>query len=420
MPSPSRARQATALLFILDGVGFGVWAAHIPAFRDKLHLTPTTLSYALLALVIGSIATMPLAGATIQRHGSRPVIWLTCITYILALLGLAYTSTFALLITFAALFGASKGALDVAINAQGVWVEQQLGKPVVSSFQGFWSLGGLFGAAACSYALRHGYNTHQDFLLTAAILTLFALVGSTNLLTETVPERPAANTPNRRFQADPRLLRLATVAFLGLFAEGAMADWDGVFLKSSVGVTLSQAAIGYAAFSIAMAIGRFAGDALIARFHAKIILRSSGILLFLGLTLAIALNTWTAAIAGFICAGLGVANIVPVIWGIAGRDRVIGPGPALATVTTIGYFGFLAGPPLIGFLATLTTLRLSLAIVALFGIAIAASAQLAGDPAPSQGVFEVPKVFAQEPQSPLRPRDIGEAIGRQTPCSSSA
>ena len=129
-----------------------------------------------------------------------------------------------------------------------------------------------------------------------------------------------------------------------------------------------------------MATGRFAGDALIARFHARTILRASGILLFLGLTLALALNTWPAAIAGFICAGLGVANIVPVIWGIAGRDRVIGPGPALATVTTVGYFGFLAGPPLIGFLATLASLRLSLAIVALFGIAIAISARLAENP----------------------------------------
>src|SRR5258707_885432 len=146
MRSPKVARAATALLFILDGVGFGVWAAHIPAFRDSLHLSPTTLSYVLLALVIGSIATMPLAGATIQRHGSRPVIWLTCATYVLALLGLAYTASFPMLTTCAALFGASKGALDVAINAQGVLVEQKLGKPVVSSFQGFWSLGGLFGA----------------------------------------------------------------------------------------------------------------------------------------------------------------------------------------------------------------------------------------------------------------------------------
>ncbi len=381
MNEDARARVGTALLFVVDGVGFGVWAAHIPAFRDELHLTATTLSYALLALVVGSIFTMPLAGAIIHRKGSRPVAWVAAAVYILALLGLASVVTYPHLLIFAALFGASKGALDVSINAQGAFVEQRLGRPVVSSFQGFWSLGGLFGAGASSFALRHGFGTHQDFLLAAGLLILCSLAGAPVLLKEP-PHAPAPKAAKGAPRFDPRLLRLAVVAFLGLFGEGAMADWDGVFLKTSVGVSLSKAAIGYAAFSIAMASGRFAGDALIARFQPKAILRLSGGLLALGVVLALALNVWWAAIAGFICAGLGVANIVPVIWGAAGRDKVIGAGPALATVTTVGYFGFLAGPPLIGFLATLTSLRLALGVVALFGIAIAFLAKFAEERVP--------------------------------------
>jgi MFS family permease len=375
-----KARIGTALLFVVDGVGFGVWAAHIPAFRDALHLTASTLSYALLALVIGSICTMPLAGAIIHRRGSRPVACIAATVYIFALLGLASVVTFPHLLLFAALFGASKGALDVSINAQGAYVEQRLGKPVVSSFQGFWSLGGLVGAAASSFALRRGFGTHQDFLFAAVLLTLCSLAGAPFLLKEPPhAPQPKAEKTGLLPRFDPRLLRLAMVAFLGLFGEGAMADWDGVFLKTSVGVSLSKAAIGYAAFSIAMASGRFAGDALIARFHPKAILRLSGTLLAVGVLLALTLNVWWAAIAGFICAALGVANIVPVIWGAAGRDRVIGAGPALATVTTVGYFGFLAGPPLIGFLATFTNLRLALGVVALFGLAIALLAKYASE-----------------------------------------
>jgi len=156
-----------------------------------------------------------------------------------------------------------------------------------------------------------------------------------------------------------------------------MADWDGVYLNTSVGATLAQAAIGYAAFSIAMAAGRFCGDWLITRLHPVAILRISGALIFGGLAIALTFNGWWSGLIGFVFAGLGVANIVPVIWGAAGRNRVIGPGPALATVTTVGYFGFLAGPPIIGAVTTVLNVRVALIIVALFGLAIAASARIA-------------------------------------------
>jgi MFS family permease len=374
---PQKARWATALFFILDGFGFGVWAGHIPVFKEYLHLSSLGLSEVLLALVVGSILTMPLAGLVIQRRGSRYVIWTTAATYILSVTSLAFAHTMLQLIVIAAAYGASKGALDVAINAQGVWIEQQMGKPIVSSFQGFWSAGGLFGASITSFALRHGGNPRDDFSRTAIVLVLWAIAAAPFLLQETLVPAPVSTT-KRRFQLpDASLLRIAGIAFLGLFAEGAMADWSGVFLKSSVGVSLSQAAIGYAAFSISMAAGRFAGDRLIARFSSTTILRGCGLLLFCGLSFALALNVWWAAMAGFICAGLGVANIVSVIWGVAGRNVTVGTGPALAAVTTIGYFGFLAGPPLIGALATVLNVRLALVVVALFGVAIAGSARAA-------------------------------------------
>ena len=367
-----KARWATAVLFAVDGVGFGVWAAHIPVFKANLHLSSTSLSWVLLALVVGSILTMPLAGQAIAHLGSRPVAWTAVTAYLLAIVGLSRASSLWPLIFAAAAFGASKGALDVSVNAQGVWVERQVGKHIMSAFQGFWSAGGLLGASLSSYALRRSGTTHQDFLRTAIVLALCALAASPFLLRE----EPHVTGKSRFQLPDATLLRLAGIAFLGLFAEGAMADWDGVYLNTSVGVSLAQAAIGYAAFSISMAAGRFVGDWLIARFSPRTILRNCGLLLFSGLGLALIFNGWWSGLLGFILAGLGVANIVPVIWGAAGRNRVIGAGPALATVTTVGYFGFLAGPPIIGAVTTVLSIRLALVIVALFGLAIAASSQI--------------------------------------------
>jgi len=143
MGRSEKARWAAALFFTLDGVGFGVWAAHIPVFKESLHLSSLSLSEVLLSLVLGSILTMPLAGRAIARFGSRLIIWMASAAYVLAIAWLGSVHSLWPLVINAAVFGAAKGAFDVSVNAQGVWVEEQIGKPIVSSFQGFWSIGGL-------------------------------------------------------------------------------------------------------------------------------------------------------------------------------------------------------------------------------------------------------------------------------------
>lgn len=371
--SSSRARWATSLLFTVDGAGFGVWAAHIPVFKQDLHLTSSSLSGVLFALVLGSIFAMPLAGVVIHRYGSRFVIWAAAPTYVLAIAALGFVPNLLFLLIAVGLFGAAKGALDVSINAQGVWVEQQLHRKIVSSFQGFWSIGGLFAASLSGYALNHGFGIHQDFGIAAGCLSVCVCLSLPFLL----KEEQITHTKVGWQPPDSALLRFAGIAFLGLFAEGAMADWDGVYLRSIVGVTLAQAAGGYAAFSLAMAAGRFAGDTIIARFKTAAILRACGFLLCGGVSFALLLNIPWAAFLGFICAGFGISIIIPVVWGTAGRNQVIGPGPALATVTTIGYFGFLAGPPLIGVISTALNVREALGVVALFGLLIAGLAGFA-------------------------------------------
>jgi len=174
-----------------------------------------------------------------------------------------------------------------------------------------------------------------------------------------------------------RLLSLGILAFFCLVAEGAMADWSAVYLHETLDTDLSFAAMGFAAFSLMMAFGRFVGDALRVRLHAIHLVRISAALAAVGLGIALLLGHPLAALVGFGCVGLGLANIVPVLFSAAGRTPGVAPGTGIAAVATAGYFGFLVGPPLIGFVAQATTLPVGLGLVALFTALIAVFARSA-------------------------------------------
>jgi MFS family permease len=361
-----RSKWALAMLFLVDGVGFGTWAAHVPVFKQFLHLENGSLTFVLLSLIVGGIITMPLTGQLVEHYGSRRVVQTAAVIYVLMVAFLAQASSLLFLILFAGLYGAAKGAFDVAINAQAITVEKQYGLPIMSFFQGCWSAGGLLGAGAASLMLQHGGTARGDLSLTAGVLLLCNLwaipLVAGEMGRETVKPRGSAKF----------IWRLAALAFFGLMAEGAIGDWASVYLHSNVGVTLSLAAAGYGAYAIAMAAGRFSGDWLAQRFSGKNILHASGLLIAAGMCCALLIPSWWPAVGGLMLTGIGIANIVPVIWGAAGRDTRMGAGPAISTVTTVGYCGFLTGPPVIGSLAVVVGLRPAMAIVALAGIIVAA------------------------------------------------
>jgi len=367
-----RSKWALALLFLVDGVGFGTWAAHVPVFKQFLHLENGSLTFVLISLVIGAIITMPIAGQLIRHYGSRRVVRVTAVVYVLMFALLAQASNLLFLILFAGLYGAAKGALDVGINAQAVTVEKQYGAPIMSFFQGCWSAGGLLGAGAASLMLRHGGTARSDLSLSAGMLILCSLGAIPFLVSEREGETAEKRVSSKFLWPDAALLRLAALAFFGLMAEGAIADWASVYLHFNVGVTLSLAAAGYAAYAVAMAAARFSGDWLAQRFSGKDILHASGLLIAIGMGSALLVPSWWPAVGGLILTGIGIANIVPVIWGAAGRDTRMGAGPAISTVTTIGFCGLLTGPPVIGSLATVVGLRSAMAVIALAGIAVAA------------------------------------------------
>jgi fucose permease len=237
----------------------------------------------------------------------------------------------------------------------------------MSFFQGCWSVGGLAGSGVSALLLRHGGTVFKDMSAAAILLAVLAAAALPFLPSEGV----AAPGPPRPAWPSPYLLLLGTLAFFGLLVEGAIADWASVFLHSNLQLSLALSATGFGVYAIAMAATRFTGDWLAKQISGKRLLIMSGLLIAVGIGALLSSNSWYIAVPGLMFAGFGTANIVPVLWSAAGRDPVIGPGPAISIVSTIGYLGFLAGPPMIGGSASFIGLRAGMGIIVIAGLMVA-------------------------------------------------
>ena len=360
-------KWALAMVFLANGVGFGTWATHVPVFKQFLHIENGSLTLVLTSFIVGAIVSMPITGQLTARYGSRRVTQIVAVGYVLTIGLLARASSFLLLLIFAGLFGAANGAVDIAMNANAVAVEKHSMRSSMCLFQGCWSAGGLLGAAAAGLLLKHQGTALTDLSLIAILLGLCCIVFLPMLVDDV-----ARLSRSKFVWPDTALLRIAILAAFGLLAEGAIADWGSVYLHSNLGVTLPLAAAGYAAYAIAMTIVRFSGDWLTRRFSEKNILHASGLLIAVGMACTLLSPSWWPAVFGLVLTGAGIANIVPVIWGMAGRDTRMGSGPAISAAATIGYLALLTGPPMIGSLAVLVGLRGAMSVIVIAGIVVAA------------------------------------------------
>jgi MFS family permease len=360
------ARYATYAMFFADGLGFGIWAAHIPAFKQKFQLSDSSLSVVLLAVAAGSIVSMPLAGQAVRRFGSRRCIAVSIAFYALLLAAVALASSLFQFVASALLFGAAKGGVDVGINAQAVVVEKCYGRTVMSSFQALWSVGGLAGGFLTSVTLGLGSTPTANLVGVGSLILLLDLICFSRLMRD--PSSPEGES-GKPFRLPGRaLLSVAILAFIALFSEGALQDWAAVYMRQVVVVPVSVAAVGYAGYSAAMALGRFVGDRVVTFLGERFLMRLSGTLIIAGLLAALLVPTPAFAIAGFAVAGLGNSNLVPILFSAAGRDPVLGPGPGIATVTTLGFFGFLVGPAVIGMMSKFFGLPIALSLVAVLAL----------------------------------------------------
>lgn len=365
--APKAARAAVALCFFLNGVLFASWVARIPAIQSTLGLNHATLGLVLFAVALGALFAMPLAGWGSARFGSHRVTQWVAAAYCLTLPFLALASNAGLLALALFCFGAFHGAFDVAMNAQAVAVEERYQRPIMSSFHALWSVGGLTGAALGAVITGAGMAPLPHFALVALILGSASLAyASPRLLDAGESQGRQVSTARKPsgFAWPPRtLVALGAVAFCIMMGEGAMADWSAVYLRSVANSSEAVAAAGYAVFSVAMAVARFSGDWLASRLGPVSVVRLGSAVAAGGLSLALFRGDSASALIGFAAVGAGFATIVPQVFSAAGRTPGMDPGPALATATTVGYSGFLIGPPLIGFAAQAIGLRGALGLV---------------------------------------------------------
>ncbi len=365
---PSRtARFAVATIFFTNGLVVANWIARIPDVKHHLGLSDGTLGFALLFMAAGALVGQPSAGWAIARFGSRAVTTAMAVLFFTTVVLLGFAPS--LLALMGALFvvGAFNGALDVAMNAQAALVEQQYARPIMASFHGLWSVGGLLGAAlgglAASRAIPVGLH-----LLAAGTAGLIVAFLATH---ELIPDGGVPAVESTGFALPPRsLLPLGLIAFCALLCEGAIGDWSAVYLRDGLGSAPGLAAAGYAVFALLMAAGRLTGDRLTLHLGAARLVRGSGALVAVGIGLALLGSSPWLAIVGFGLIGAGISCLFPVVLSAAAHTPGIASGTAIAAIATSGYTGFLVGPPLIGSLAEAVTLRGALGLLALFGVLI--------------------------------------------------
>jgi MFS family permease len=353
-------------MFLADGLGFGIWAGHIPVFKQRFELSDSALSVVLLAVAAGSIVSMPIAGQAVRHFGSRRCIAVSLVWYAFGLAFLALAPSLFLFVVAALLFGGAKGSVDVGINAQAVVVEKEYGRPIMASFQALWSVGGLAGGFLSGATLALGSTAVVNLVGVALLILVLDLLYSSRLRQDASSSQ---GKDGARFQLPGKaLLYVAILTFIALFSEGALQDWAAVYMRQVVSVPVSIAAVGYASYSTAMAVGRFGGDRAVAFLGERLVIRMSGALIIIGLAAVLLVPIPFCAIAGLAVAGLGNSNLVPILFSAAGRDPILGPGPGIAFVTTLGFCGFLVGPAVIGLLSRFLGLPIALSLVALFGL----------------------------------------------------
>ena len=366
-------RTAVAAAFLIHSTVSGTWAPRLPAIKESLGLSDGELGTALVGLAIGLVAGTRVAGAPIDRWGSRPFMraGFPLLAGTLLLPGLADNGP----ALFAALLvlGIASGALDVAMNAQGIEVERTLGTPILSGLHGLWSVGLGLGAGAAALAAAAGLDPLPHFAIVAAILTLASLVTLRALL-------PVEHHVREEHEREARvtvhwtlpLALLGVIAFCSFVGEGSASDWSAVYMTQELGTSQALGALAFTAFAVTMAAARFAADPLRTRVGNVTLVRGGSLVAAAGLGLGLLIHEPAAAIAGFALLGLGLAAVVPIAFAAAGGIDPRATGRLVGRVATVGYVGSVAGPIAIGWLAEATSLRTALGLVVVLALTIAA------------------------------------------------
>jgi MFS family permease len=359
-------KTAISLYFFFAGLIFSSWASRIPDVKDMFALNEAELGAVLFMLPLGALLALPVAGWVVHRLGSKraSVASLLLYTVLLFLISKAHSVLSISIVLF--LFGVIGNFANIAMNTQGLSVQHKLKKPILSGLHAMWSLGAFLAAAITGWTMSVGYSMEMHFgmiALAAAGVTLFF---SFSLIQDVAGEhrQKVFALPNRG------LLLMGIICFCVAMSEGALADWSSLYYRQVVHELNKVSTVGYTAFALCMALGRFFGDRLLQALGYSSVLKLNGILVLIGMGLALAINTPEAVIIGFALVGFGVSSVIPIVYMRSAKSKSMAPSAAIAAVSSIGFMGFLFGPPIIGFIAQETGLRLALSIVAFLGMMI--------------------------------------------------
>jgi MFS family permease len=364
-------QRATRLLFLVIGVAAAGWASLVPFAKARTGLDEGSLGLVLLCLGAGSILAMPIAGALSTRYGCRVVLTAASLVVCAALPLLAIVSSAPLLGAVLFIFGAAMGSADCAMNIEAVIVERDSGKPLMSGFHGFYSLGGIVGAAGISILLTVGVSPLDSTLAAVVVMVLAIVIAHPGLLTRRNPgQGPLFAIPHGI------VLFLGVLCFIVFLVEGSMLNWSAVFMTEHFSVPPAQSGFAFASFSMAMTLGRLTGDKVVAKIGRRAVVAGGGLLAGGGVALATLAPSWEVALLGYALVGVGCSNIVPVLFTAVGRQTTMPQAVAVPAISSLGYAGILTGPTAIGFIAHHSSLSVAFLFVATLMIAVGASSRL--------------------------------------------
>ncbi|SUC48482.1 UNVERIFIED_ORG: putative MFS family arabinose efflux permease [Pantoea allii] len=349
---------ATRIIFFIAGFITAIWAVIVPFARGNTGVNEAQLGTLLLCLGVGALIAMPVTGWLTSRFGCRRVILVAVTLVIISTPWLSVLSNPLLLALALLVFGVGIGVTDCAMNIQAILVEKQAAKPVMSSFHGMYSVGGIAGAGFMTLLLAMGFSVLTGCLLAVAAVIIMTLVSAPGLLTYANPaEGPVFAVPRGS------VLIIGIICFAVFLTEGTVLDWSAVYLTDVRAIPASLGGLGYTCFAIAMTVARLTGDRIISSLGRLPVVLGGALIAAAGMAMVTFIDSWPLALLGYTLVGAGCANIVPVMFSAAGRQTVMPQAVAVPAITTLGYMGVLSGPAVIGYVAHYTHLAFSFSLI---------------------------------------------------------
>lgn len=372
--SPRSARIAVSNFFFVSGLCFATWTARIPDIQLHIGLSKSELGSVLFASPIGSMVCLPLAGWLVTHFGSRACMLVASFAYAIDLCAIGLVNTSWQLVAVLFFFGMAGNLMNIAINTQAVGVEALYKRSIMASFHGLWSLAGFTGGALGILMVSQYVSPLFHFIIVALLIGLFVIFFFRYSLKEDDKDKGELKF-KFKWGNIKSILTLGIIAFCCMGCEGCMFDWSGIYFRDVVRVPDNIVPVGLTAFMATMATGRFVADKMVTKFGPVRVLQTSGVLITTGLLIAVAFPYLYTATLGFLLTGFGVSSVVPLTYGLAGKSKKVTAGIAISLVSSVGFLGFLLGPPFIGYIADALSLQWSFGLMAVlgFGTALIAS-----------------------------------------------